>query len=122
MIAVIFEVWPAEGRKDDYLALAAALRADLATVDGFISVERFQSLTDPSKLLSLSFWRDEAAVVDWRNRPHHRQTQAEGRAGVFADYRLRVAGTLRDYGMTERAQAPHDSQAVHCPLGGVEKF
>jgi heme-degrading monooxygenase HmoA len=122
MIAVIFEVWPAEGRKDDYLALAAALRADLATVDGFISVERFQSLTDPSKLLSLSFWRDEAAVVDWRNRPHHRQTQAEGRAGVFADYRLRVAGTLRDYGMTERAQAPDDSQAVHCPLGGVEKF
>lgn len=122
MIAVIFEVWPAEGRKDDYLALAAALRADLATVDGFISIERFQSLSDPAKLLSLSFWRDEAAVADWRNRPHHRQTQAEGRAGVFADYRLRVAGVLRDYGMTERAQAPDDSQAVHCPLGGASKF
>lgn len=122
MIAVIFEVWPAEGRKDDYLALAAALRADLATVDGFISVERFQSLTDPAKLLSLSFWRDEAAVVEWRNRPHHRQTQAEGRAGVFADYRLRVAGVLRDYGMIERAQAPDDSKAVHCPLGSPEKF
>ena len=113
MIAVIFEVWPAEGERQRYLDLAAALRADLEGMDGFISVERFQSLTDPGKLLSLSFWRDEEAVRAWRNRPHHRATQAKGRAGVFADYRLRVAGVLRDYGMAERAEAPGDSRAAH---------
>lgn len=113
MIAVIFEVWPAEGERQHYLDLAAALRADLATVDGFVSVERFQSLTDPGKLLSLSFWRDEEAVRAWRNRPPHRATQAKGRAGVFADYRLRVAAVLRDYGMAERAEAPGDSRAAH---------
>ena len=113
MIAVIFEVWPAEGEKGHYLDLAAALRSDLEGMDGFVSVERFQSLTDPGKLLSLSFWRDEEAVRAWRNRPPHRATQAKGRAGVFADYRLRVAGVLRDYGMVERAEAPDDSRAVH---------
>jgi heme-degrading monooxygenase HmoA len=113
MIAVIFEVWPAEGEKGRYLDLAAALRADLERMDGFVSVERFQSLTDPAKLLSLSFWRDEEAVRAWRNRPPHRATQAKGRGGVFADYRLRVAGVLRDYGMTERAEAPDDSRAAH---------
>ncbi|GAA0586205.1 antibiotic biosynthesis monooxygenase [Craurococcus roseus] len=113
MIAVIFEVWPAEGERQHYLDLAAALRADLATVDGFVSAERFQSLTDPGKLLSLSFWRDEEAVRAWRNRPPHRATQAKGRAGVFADYRLRVASVLRDYGMAERADAPGDSRAAH---------
>ena len=113
MIAVIFEVWPAEGERQRYLDLAAALRADLERIDGFVSVERFQSLTEPAKLLSLSFWRDEEAVRAWRNRPPHRATQAKGRAGVFADYRLRVAGVLRDYGMTERAEAPGDSRAAH---------
>ncbi len=112
MIAVIFEVWPAEGRTQDYLDLAAALRPDLATIDGFISVERFRSLTEPDKLLSLSFWRDEAAVGAWRNLPSHRATQAEGRAGVFAGYRLRIAGVIRDYGMTDRAEAPADSRAA----------
>ena len=113
MIAVIFEVWPAEGHTQQYLELAAALRDDLSAVEGFISVERFRSITDPDKLLSLSFWRDEAAVRAWRERPHHRATQAKGRAGVFRDYRLRVAGVLRDYGMTERAEAPADSRAAH---------
>lgn len=113
MIAVIFEVWPAEGERQHYLDLAAALRAELHEVDGFISVERFQSLTDPGKLLSLSFWRDEAAVQAWRNRPAHRHTQAAGRAGIFADYRLRIAGVLRDYGMTQRAEAPADSRHAH---------
>ena len=113
MIAVIFEVWPANGRKDDYLAIAAALRDDLKRIDGFISVERFQSLTDPAKLLSLSFWRDEAAVKAWRTQDHHRAGQAKGRGGVFADYRLRVASVLRDYGLNERAEAPEDSRAVH---------
>ena len=113
MIAVIFEVWPAPGRKDDYLAIAASLRDELARIDGFLSVERFQSLTDPDKLLSLSFWRDEDAVRQWRVQSRHRASQAKGRAGIFADYRLRVAGVLRDYGLTERAAAPDDSKAVH---------
>jgi heme-degrading monooxygenase HmoA len=113
MIAVIFEVWPADGRKDDYLDLAAALRSELDGRDGFISIERFQSLTDPKKLLSLSFWRDEAAVQAWRNNMKHRKAQAAGRGGIFADYRLRIASVVRDYGMTERDQAPADSRETH---------
>src|SRR3569833_2800906 len=113
MIAVIFEVWPADGRKDDYLAIAASLRAELERIDGFVSVERFQSLTDQNKLLSLSFWRDAAAVPAWRTQDTHRAGQVRGRGGVFADYRLRVAAVLRDYVMTERAQAPDDSRALH---------
>lgn len=113
MIAVIFEVWPAEGRSERYLELAAALRADLDRIDGFISLERFESLAEPGKLLSLSFWRDETAAAAWRNTPAHRITQAEGRAGVFKGYRLRVAEVLRDYGMTDRAEAPADSRIAH---------
>jgi heme-degrading monooxygenase HmoA len=113
MIAVIFEVWPAEGSQDDYLGLAANLRAELESVDGFISIERFQSLAEPGKLLSLSFWRDEDAVSAWRTHAGHRATQAKGRDGVFADYRLRVAHVLRDYGMTERDGAPEDSRRYH---------
>ena len=113
MIAVIFEVWPADGRKDDYLGLAASLRRDLERIDGFMSVERFQSLAEPGKLLSLSFWRDEEAVKAWRNQAHHRASQAQGRAGVFANYRLRIASVIRDYGMTDRAEAPEDSRAAH---------
>jgi heme-degrading monooxygenase HmoA len=113
MIAVIFEVWPAEGRKEHYLDLAAALKPELEKMDGFISVERFQSLTDPGKLLSLSFWRDEAAVKQWRNLPSHRAAQTKGRSGVFRNYRLRIAGVIRDYGMNEREEAPGDSRAVH---------
>ncbi|QCI66363.1 antibiotic biosynthesis monooxygenase family protein [Phreatobacter stygius] len=114
MIAVIFEVSPAEGRKSDYMTLAARLRDDLHGMDGFVSVERFQSLTDPDKLLSLSFWRDEAAVAGWRNHIKHRATQAAGRGGIFRDYRLRVAAVLRDYAMTERRdEAPADSRAAH---------
>lgn len=114
MIAVIFEVLPAEGRKPAYLDMAARLRDDLIAMDGFISVERFQSLTDPGKILSLSFWRDEAAVAGWRTHVLHREMQSAGRGGVFADYRLRVAAVLRDYGMTDRRdQAPDDSRAAH---------
>jgi len=113
MIAVIFEVWPALGRKEDYLAMAAALRTELEAIDGFISVERFQSLTEPGKLLSLSFWRDEQAVRSWRNQLKHRESQAAGRAGIFSNYRLRIASVLRDYGMSDRAAAPHDSRAFH---------
>jgi heme-degrading monooxygenase HmoA len=113
MIAVIFEVRPADGRQEAYLELAAKLREDLAGMDGFISVERFQSLTDPGKLLSLSFWRDEAAVAAWRNQARHRTTQAAGRGGIFAEYRLRVAAVVRDYGLAEREGAPADSRAFH---------
>ena len=113
MIAVIFEVTPAEGHREAYLSIAAGLRDELAQMDGFISVERFQSLTAPGKLLSLSFWRDEAAVAAWRQRTKHRAAQTAGRGGVFADYRLRVAAVLRDYGLNERAEAPPDSLAVH---------
>jgi heme-degrading monooxygenase HmoA len=111
MIAVIFEVWPADGRKAAYLDIAASLRPELERIDGFISIERFQSLTDETKLLSLSFWRDEAAVQAWRNIERHRQAQKAGRDGVFRDYRLRVASVLRDYGMIERAEAPDDSRS-----------
>jgi heme-degrading monooxygenase HmoA len=111
MIAVIFEVWPADGRKQTYLDIAAGLKPELERIDGFISIERFQSLVDDKKLLSLSFWRDEEAVKTWRNVEHHRQAQAAGRGGVLRDYRLRVAAVVRDYGMTERAEAPTDSRA-----------
>ena len=113
MIAIIFEVVPAQGRKDQYLDIAAAMRPLAEQIDGFISVERFQSLTDPAKLLSISFWEDEAAVEEWRNLEKHRQAQEKGRSGVFADYRLRVAHVIRDYGMFERDEAPEDSRAAH---------
>jgi heme-degrading monooxygenase HmoA len=112
-IAVIFEVWPAPGRAAEYFDLAATLKADLEKIDGFVSVERFESLTTRGKYLSLSFWRDEEAVRRWRNLEGHRLAQAKGRGGVFADYRLRVASVLRDYGMHEREGAPEDSRAVH---------
>jgi heme-degrading monooxygenase HmoA len=113
MIAVIFEVRPKPEHKQQYLDLAAALRPQLDRIDGFISIERFQSLTEPGKILSLSFFRDEAAIEAWRNLEAHRSAQAKGRAEVFADYRLRIAGVIRDYGMSDRAQAPSDSRARH---------
>ena len=115
MIAVIFEVWPAEGRKDDYLDIAADLRPVLDQVPGFISVERFQSITEPGKMLSLSFFEDEDAVRHWRNLMAHRRAQARGRGGVFTDYRLRIASVVRDYGMFDRDQAPEDSRAANPP-------
>ena len=113
MLAVIFEVVPAPGRKQEYLELAAELRPELEKIDGFISVDRFASLTDGSKLLSLSFWRDEEAVQRWRNLACHREAQARGRSGVFADYRLRIASVVRDYGMSDRDEAPQDSRSAH---------
>ncbi|QDC02127.1 antibiotic biosynthesis monooxygenase [Mesorhizobium sp. 8] len=113
MIAVIFEVEPADGERDTYLGIAAGLKPLLETMDGFISVERFQSLADPARVLSLSFWRDEEAVKGWRNTGEHRHAQQAGRGGVFAGYRLRIAHVVRDYGMTERAEAPADSRALH---------
>ena len=113
MIAIIFEAWPAPGRGGDYLDIAAALRPELEGIEGFLSVERFQSLSEPGKLLSLSFFRDEEAVRAWRSLPSHRAAQARGRSGVFSDYRLRVAAVLRDYGKDERSQAPDDSRSLH---------
>jgi heme-degrading monooxygenase HmoA len=113
MIAVIFEVWPHADHRADYFDLAAELRPLLQEIDGFISVERFESLTEPGKILSLSFWRDEEAVAHWRNLEQHRAAQAKGRGGVFRDYRLRIASVVRDYGMESRAQAPKDSRIRH---------
>ena len=113
MLAVIFEVWPAEGRAAEYFDLAANLRTDLERIDGFISIERFQSLVTPDKFVSISFWRDELAIGAWRGLEAHRAAQTKGRAGVFADYRLRVASVVRDYGMKERSEAPADSRAAH---------
>lgn len=113
MIAIIFEVEPAQGRKDQYLDIAAAMRPLVEEVEGFLSVERFQSLTNPDKLLSISFFRDEAAVDRWRQLSQHRRAQEKGRGGIFRDYRLRVAHVIRDYGMADRDEAPEDSRAVH---------
>jgi heme-degrading monooxygenase HmoA len=113
MIAVIFELTPADGHRQEYLDIAAQLRPLVDGIDGFISIERFESLTTPGKILSLSFWRDEEAVAHWRNMEWHRIAQARGRATVFNDYRLRVASVSRDYGMHEREQAPADSRRFH---------
>jgi heme-degrading monooxygenase HmoA len=113
MIAVIFEAWPEGGRVDEYLDLAAGLRPMLDAMDGFISIERFQSLTEPGKILSLSFWRDEESIENWRRIESHREAQSRGRAGIFKDYRLRIAGVIRDYGMFDREQAPADSRKFH---------
>lgn len=115
MIAVIFEVTPAVAQRQAYLDLAADLRPMLEGIDGFLSIERFQGLGHPDRILSLSFWRDEAAVATWRRLEAHRAAQQRGRATVFADYRLRVAQVIRDYGMLERDQAPADSRQVHEP-------
>ena len=111
-MAVIFEVWPAEGRRDEYLRLAAELRAEVAQIDGFISVERFESLYEAGKLLSLQFWRDEAALKRWRDHLDHRRMMAAGRGHLFADYRLRVAEVVRDYGPDRRDQTPADLRPV----------
>jgi heme-degrading monooxygenase HmoA len=113
MIAVIFEVRPKPDRRQEYLDIAAALRPQLEQIDGFISIERFESLSEPGKILSLSFFRDEVAISAWRNLDAHRRAQAKGRAEVFADYRLRIAGVVRDYGLHDRAQAPQDSRSAH---------
>lgn len=113
MHAVIFEVWPKEDSRQEYLDIAAALKPRLEKMDGFISIERFQSLSEPGKILSLSFWRDDEAIAGWRRVESHRMAQAKGRGELFRDYRLRIAGVIRDYGMSERAEAPQDSKARH---------
>lgn len=113
MIAVIFEAFVPGDAQAEYLDLAGELRPLLADIDGFVSIERFQSLTTPGKVLSLSFWRDEAAVAQWRNLPEHRRVQAAGRDHIFTDYRLRIAEVSRDYGMTAREEAPADSRNAH---------
>ena len=113
MIAVIFEVWPKSGCRDDYLAVAGELRALLEATEGFISIERFESLTEPGKMLSLSFFASEDAVKTWRNTLEHRRAQALGRAKLFDNYRLRIASVVRDYGMGDRGQVPEDSRTLH---------
>jgi heme-degrading monooxygenase HmoA len=106
MYAVIFEVEPRPGRQQDYLDIAAALRPELEKIDGFISIERFESLARKGKILSLSFWRDEEAVRRWREHGEHRAAQAQGRRDIFADYRISVVSVVRQYGMFDRAAAP----------------
>ncbi len=113
MIAVIFEVEPAAEQLNEYMAIAAQLYDELKTMEGFISIERFKSLSDDQKLLSLSFWKDEESVANWRNATGHRTAQIKGRASVFRNYRLRVANVIRDYGMGERDEAPVDSKQFH---------
>ena len=112
MYAVIFEVWPTSQGREAYLRIAAELREFLEGRDGFISIERFQSMTEESKILSLSFWRDEAAIEQWRNLPDHRNAQQKGRKQLFKSYRIRVAKVARDYTESNRRQVPSDSQAI----------
>jgi heme-degrading monooxygenase HmoA len=106
VIAVIFEVTPASGRTQEYLDIAGRLRPLLDGIEGFVSIERFESLSRPGTILSLSFWTDERAVAQWRTQFEHREAQEAGRREIFADYRLRVVNVLRDYGMRDRLQAP----------------
>lgn len=113
MIAVIFEVWPKQDRAADYFDLAGELRPLLAQIDGFISIERFESLANPGKFLSISYWQDENAIANWRRLEQHRAAQHQGRQGIFQDYRIRVASVIRDYGMQQRDEAPQDSQLAH---------
>jgi heme-degrading monooxygenase HmoA len=113
MIAVIFEVIPSEGKKAEYLEIASQLRPELDKIDGFISIERFQSLNDSEKVLSLSFWKDEESIQQWRSLEMHRWAQSKGRDGIFKDYHLRIAEVKRDYGMFDRNEAPTDSKAFH---------
>jgi heme-degrading monooxygenase HmoA len=113
VIAVIFEVEPHAAHREDYFRIAAELRPLLDGIDGFISIERFQSLSEEGRILSLSFWRDEAAVAQWRTLEAHRAAQTEGRSRIFRDHRLRIAHVVRDYGMSERAEAPPDSRTAH---------
>ena len=113
MIAVIFEVEPTPEGRNPYLSLASELRPMLDEIDGFISIERFQSLSQPDRILSLSFWRDETAIEQWRQIEDHRQAQSAGRDRIFHDYRLRIAHVIRDYGLTDREQAPQDSRSYH---------
>jgi len=113
MIAVIFEVWPHPEYKDRYLDWAARLKDDLVKMDGFISIERFESLTEPGKLLSLQFWRDDDCLTAWRNLEAHRAAQAAGRKTMFKEYSLKIAEVIRDYSLNDREQAPADSRARH---------
>lgn len=113
MVAVLFEAFPAKGKWDEYMDIAAKLRPELNQIEGFISIERFQSVHNPQKVLSLSFWKNEESIRQWRNIELHRIAQKEGRSSIFDNYRLRVATVQRDYGMTEREQAPGDSKTIH---------
>jgi heme-degrading monooxygenase HmoA len=113
MVSVIFEVWPAVEHRQGYLDWAAELKAELLTMDGFISIERFESLSEPGKILSLQFWREESCLTAWRNLQSHREAQAAGRGTMFRNYRLRIAEVIRDYGLSEREEAPVDSRKAH---------
>ena len=113
MIAVIFEVEPRVGKMERYLNTAGDLRPIVEQIDGFISIERFESINQPGKMVAISFWRDEDALNEWRNVEEHRQAQRDGRREFFSNYRIRIANVIRDYTMSDRGGAPEDSKAVH---------
>jgi heme-degrading monooxygenase HmoA len=113
MIAVLFEAYPKEGKQEAYFDLAAQLKPELSKIEGFISIERFQSVSNPGKLLSLSFWESEKSIAKWRNVELHRYAQKEGRTSIFDNYQLKIAHVLRDYGMHDRREAPNDSKLIH---------
>lgn len=112
-IAVLFEVVPEDGQKQEYLDIATKLKPELEKIKGFISIERFQSIHNPEKILSLSFWENEEAIKEWRNLEIHRNAQSKSRELIFRGYRIRIAQTFRDYGMFERDETPSDSKIFH---------
>lgn len=99
MYAVIFEVEISDGKKDQYLNIAAHLKEQLVKMPGFISIERFESLVTEGKLLSLSFWEEEKHLLLWKKNIDHMAAQKEGRDSIFKDYRIRIAEVKRDYTM-----------------------
>ena len=113
MIVVIFESWPKPGNGETYLKMGQSMSSLVEGFDGFISIERFESVVEPGKFVALSYWRDEESVAAWRNVAEHRRIQDGSRRSVFNDYRLRVATVMRDYSMENREQAPPDSVAAH---------
>lgn len=113
VLVVLGEIWVADGGEQEYLALAEGLRDAVSRIDGFIAMERFTSVSEVGKIMSVSYWRDEEAVAAFRNLPANRAAETRARAGLFRDYRVLVAGVTRDYGLQQRAEAPADSRAVH---------
>lgn len=113
MIAVIFDAETTKDTTSEYLDIKAQRRPLLAVIHGFINIKRFQSLTNPDKVLARSCWRDKAAIAAWRTLPQHRAAQGAGSDHVFADNRLRIATVGRDYGECARDQSPADNRSAH---------
>ena len=110
-VMVLFEVTVKSGQMDDYLKMAASLKESLASAEGLSRAERFSSLVTENKLLSLSVWDGEQSVEKWRNLLAHRACQRHGRMHDFADDQITVVTPIRTYSMTDRTEAPADSNA-----------